>query len=67
MVNTMFFHEEGGMVYKLADAWNVGIIVFSCYAWNFGVTVKIKQAVQQHLESGHQSVLRQESVHRSVL
>ena len=28
MVNTMFFHEEGGMVYKLADAWNVGIIVF---------------------------------------
>lgn len=28
MINTMFFHEEGGMVYKLADAWNVGIIVF---------------------------------------
>ena len=24
----MFFHEEGGMVYKLANAWNVGIIVF---------------------------------------
>ena len=28
MINTMFFHEEGGMVYKLANAWNVGIIVF---------------------------------------
>ena len=28
MVNTIFFQEEGGMIYKLADAWNVGILVF---------------------------------------
>lgn len=28
MLNTMLFHEEGGMVYKLADSWNVGILVF---------------------------------------
>lgn len=28
MMNTMFFNEDGGMVYKLADSWNVGILVF---------------------------------------
>ena len=28
MINTIFFQEEGGMVYKLANAWNVGILVF---------------------------------------
>ena len=28
MINTMFFNEDGGMVYKLADSWNVGILVF---------------------------------------
>ena len=28
MINTIFFQEEGGMVYKLADAWNMGILVF---------------------------------------
>lgn len=28
MFNTMLFHEEGGMVYKLADSWNVGILIF---------------------------------------
>ena len=28
MLNTIFFQEEGGMVYKLADAWNMGILVF---------------------------------------
>ena len=28
MLNTMFFNEDGGMVYKLADSWNVGILVF---------------------------------------
>lgn len=28
MINTIFFQEGGGMVYKLADAWNVGILVF---------------------------------------
>lgn len=28
MINTLFFHEEGGMVYKLADSWNVGILIF---------------------------------------
>lgn len=28
MLNTMLFHEEGGMIYKLADSWNVGILVF---------------------------------------
>ena len=28
MMNTMFFHEDGGMVTKLADSWNVGILVF---------------------------------------
>lgn len=28
MINTIFFQEDGGMVYKLADAWNVGILVF---------------------------------------
>jgi Na+/H+ antiporter NhaC len=24
----MFFNEDGGMIYKLADSWNVGILVF---------------------------------------
>lgn len=28
MLNTMLFHTEGGMIYKLADSWNVGILVF---------------------------------------
>lgn len=28
MINTIFFQEDGGMVYKLVDAWNVGILVF---------------------------------------
>ena len=28
MINTIFFNENGGMVYKLADSWNVGILVF---------------------------------------
>lgn len=28
MINTMFFNEDGGMVFKLADSWNVGILVF---------------------------------------
>lgn len=27
-LDTMFYHEEGGMIYKLADSWNVGILVF---------------------------------------
>ena len=27
-VNTLFFNEDGGMIYKLADSWNVGILVF---------------------------------------
>ncbi len=28
MMNTIFFNESGGMVYKLADSWNVGILIF---------------------------------------
>ncbi|MBE5922793.1 MAG: Na+/H+ antiporter NhaC family protein [Lachnospiraceae bacterium] len=28
MMNTVFFNENGGMVYKLADSWNVGILIF---------------------------------------
>ncbi len=28
MINTIFFNEDGGMVYKLADSWNVGILIF---------------------------------------
>ena len=28
MMNTMFFNENGGMIYKLADSWNIGILVF---------------------------------------
>ncbi len=28
MLNTMLFHEDGGMISKLADSWNVGILVF---------------------------------------
>ena len=27
-VNTIFFNDEGGMIYKLSDSWNVGILVF---------------------------------------
>ena len=27
-LNTLFFNEDGGMIYKLADSWNVGILVF---------------------------------------
>lgn len=28
MLNTMLFHTDGGLIYKLADSWNVGILVF---------------------------------------
>jgi Na+/H+ antiporter NhaC len=28
MLNTMLLNEDGGMVYKLADSWNVGILIF---------------------------------------
>lgn len=28
MLNTMLYNEEGGMIYKLASSWNVGILVF---------------------------------------
>ena len=28
MLNTMLFNQDGGMVYKLADSWNVGILIF---------------------------------------
>lgn len=28
MFNTMLFHTDGGMIYRLADSWNVGILVF---------------------------------------
>lgn len=28
MINTLLFNEDGGMVYKLADSWNVGILIF---------------------------------------
>ena len=28
MLNTIFFQEEGGMIYKLADTGNMGILVF---------------------------------------
>lgn len=28
MMNTFLFHEEGGMIYKLSDSWNVGILIF---------------------------------------
>lgn len=27
-IQTMFFHEDGGMISKLSDGWNVGILVF---------------------------------------
>ncbi len=28
MLNTMLYNGDGGMIYKLADSWNVGILVF---------------------------------------
>lgn len=28
MLNTIFYQEEGGMIQKLSDSWNVGILVF---------------------------------------
>ena len=28
MLNTMMYNGDGGMIYKLADSWNVGILVF---------------------------------------
>ena len=28
MMNTMFFNESGGMVFKLANSWNIGILIF---------------------------------------
>ncbi len=28
MLNTMLFNEDGGMIFKLADSWNAGILVF---------------------------------------
>lgn len=28
MLTTMLYNEDGGMIYKLADSWNVGILVF---------------------------------------
>ena len=67
MVNTMFFHEEGGMVYKLADAWNVGIIVFLVM---LGILVSLLNKAGGSAAFGKvgiQSVLRQESVHRSAV
>ena len=27
-MNTMFFNESGGMVFKLANSWNIGILIF---------------------------------------
>ena len=27
-MQTIFFHEDGGMISKLSDSWNVGILVF---------------------------------------
>ena len=27
-MNAMLFHEDGGMVSKLSDSWNVGILIF---------------------------------------
>lgn len=28
MFNTVLFNEDGGLIYKLADSWNIGILVF---------------------------------------
>jgi len=28
MINTCLFNEDGGLIYKLADSWNIGILVF---------------------------------------
>lgn len=28
LLNTFLYHDEGGMIIKLADSWNVGILVF---------------------------------------
>lgn len=28
LLNTMLFHKEGGMLTKLSDSWNVGILIF---------------------------------------
>lgn len=28
MINTVFFHESGGMIAKLTDRWNMGILLF---------------------------------------
>ena len=27
-IMTMFFNEDGGMIYKISDSWNAGILVF---------------------------------------
>lgn len=42
MFNTMLFNEEGGMIYKLADSWNVGILVFLVI---LGILVALMNAV----------------------
>lgn len=60
MLNTMLYNEEGGMIYKLADSWNVGILVFLVV---LGIMVALmnKVAVLPHLVNGLQRISKQES------
>lgn len=66
MLNTILFQEEGGMIYKLSDAGNVGILVFLVMLgiWYPFLTV---QVVLPHLESGHPGILKPESERRFPL
>lgn len=66
MLNTMLFNEDGGMVSKLSDSGNVGILVFLVML-GILVSLLIKREVPLHLESGHLSTSKQGLGHRLAL
>lgn len=66
MLNTMLFNEDGGMVSKLSDSGNVGILVFLVM---LGILVSLlnKAGGSAALESGHLSTSKQGLGHRLAL
>ena len=50
MLNTLFYNAEGGMVTKLSDAWNVGILIFLII---LGILVALMNRVGGSRAFGH--------------
>ena len=63
-INTMLFNENGGMIAKLSDSGNTGILVFLVILC---VMVCMMNKALRHLENGHQNTLRQGLVHNYPL